>query len=807
MCCLARRDTTPNSKSFDTLYRGIKVPNENTVTIHKSPFLCIGHNLITNFVHQKFYNFVLLSFVDDHHEINSDDTHAASITNLYRFCTPDQYLHFHQYKHIMPPKMRIPKKPSKLVQAASTSNPIARPAQREPALTADRDVEHPSGDRNVHGSIPVASITNVGGDDNGDDDDDDDADDDESSTIASRSSRSPTINSRDHSEIRSLEALLRAERLKSAKLKAQMFSSHRTLARNGLDIPDPLPLRDYISEEDDIINDVDTIEVGTFGFRDGPYIYVKNPIDQATVPALVERKRQEYKDKNNGAEPWDRYTQTPDAEAAWRRITTNTVSQVGSYESRNWIKCLYYCNIPDGVARYAIIRVCNLYDFKSLTSADDDTFKGYITTFQKSATGSKTSIPLPAIPCLKALRCWARWHRLTTGSSPVATDFTYEEAVLAWKRYNFESNLSINKMDTPTPPDKFKSFKLNVWRVFSDAVITYFSSIRGVLHLPLSYLLRPVDTYSTEALARYAEMDDNNLDSKLLRTIILDLNTPEIAEDNGRLYTLLIPLIQNTTAWEHCRGPSFIGNGRAVWKALLHKGDGDANQMARMWEAQTILRTAKLDESNRGDPKAKFDAFIRNLTMAFNELEACNAPVDPSQQVLTLLRQLGSPSRFDPCRPTIIESPNLNSSFTNCVSFLDTVAGTTAHTTTVTASTRNVAAVTTEAPGRLPKAQWDALTVEQRKAHVKKMRSHKSAAPNGSANKRKPADNLSRGQKKEFKRLRSVQALAQTLVQSYTANGTPAPTVSPPQPSNPSAQFGSQIQALNTLITKGKNSD
>ena len=68
--------------------------------------------------------------------------------------------------------------------------------------------------------------------------------------------------------------------------------------------------------------------------------------------------------------------------------------------------------------------------------------KNYIEKFQKSA-GS--AMPLLAIQCLKDIRCWARWFRFTTGRTPISEDFTYAVAAQGWKRFTYETILTVNK--------------------------------------------------------------------------------------------------------------------------------------------------------------------------------------------------------------------------------------------------------------------------------------------------------------------------------------------------------------------------
>jgi hypothetical protein len=220
--------------------------------------------------------------------------------------------------------------------------------------------------------------------------------------------------------------------------------------------------------------------------------------------------------------------------------------------------------------------------------------------------------------------------------------------------------------------------------------------------------------------------------------------------------------------------------------------------------ANNIIATVTLDDSNRGNFKSKFDQFIRTLQGAFNELSDLKVEVSPHQQVLHLLNRLVGHRDSNFCRSTIMASEELSNDFSKAVAHLETVLRTSGNEDR--RSTRNVSAVSTTSSGRVPNEQWKAMTSEQRKAHLKKMRKKNADSTKGESGKKRKheGDNkLSRSQKKEFTHLRNVESLAiDALSAMPSQNATPV-TIS--TSNNPSEQFGSKIQALSAQIAKGKS--
>jgi hypothetical protein len=181
-------------------------------------------------------------------------------------------------------------------------------------------------------------------------------------------------------------------------------------------------------------------------------------------------------------------------------------------------------------------------------------------------------------------------------------------------------------------------------------------------------------------------------------------------------------------------------------------------------------------------------------------LDKLGTPRTGSDQVLVLFRQLqiSDNTTYAPYRSTVMNDPVMSESFTDAVAHLATQF----HIDQVPkASTRNISIVksTDKQPYkavRLPADVWNKMSSDERTAHLGKARATKRAA--------NPAP-AQRGQKKELKRLRKVEALAKDAIVSYNAQGTSANPAPPPPPQNPAEQFGTKFSSLEAVVSKKKD--
>jgi hypothetical protein len=502
-----------------------------------------------------------------------------------------------------------------------------------------------------------------------------------------------------------------------------------------------------VDDDDSIID----MKIDTGCFRHGPYRYFDDKLTDTQIQEKLESWLETSKGAMFGKCPWqsNHWQAKPNPEAAWREHYKAIVGVDKEAVNKNWECLMQACHIGEGslliLARYLDIR-----SLRDITSPDDTTFTSYVSKMTKTK-----GLPITSIPCFKALRVWARWFTIIHSRQPEPQDFTALEAQWACKRYEMEHNLTAHLPTSPETPKVLKSFKADDWRLFRDSTITYVEQTRGVLNLPLSYLFRPEDKPTDDDIEAVADVDPSQ-DAYLMRMMVIDTKVSSIADDNRRLYSLLLPLLQNTDAWEGIRSKARTGDGRTMWITLIQRGDGDTAQNMRCWSAQETMSRLTLDDSNRGSAKAKFDHFIKLMQGAFNEMPALGEPVSEAQQVQTLIQRLANHKNMESYKSTIIGNPTLLTSFGATVAHLETCL-TTAGVFGKT-STRNVSAVTTDSSGRIPKDVWDNMSKQDKNEFLKNRK--KAGAKKGNGNKRKApsyatatGSNMTAKEKKKMKQL------------------------------------------------------
>ena len=582
------------------------------------------------------------------------------------------------------------------------------------------------------------------------------------------------------------------------------------------------------SDDDTDDDEVEILDVVSHaGFALGPYIFPTVPTlplsiesFQAAANAAGEADRL----ANGGKWEWERSNgyaeyeaKQPGAfEAMYRGRWYDRVLKAQTDNIKNWSVILRACHFKtNGYSsqEFRDIMKQGANSLASFSTADSKKFTTWLDTVNK-----KVPLGIDTIQCFHALRCWVRWFQWLNGRLPFMVEFTSEQATIAWSRYSYESNLNINPLSAPDAPAKFKSFRLQAWRQFSESVMEYLAAHRGVINLPLTYLVRPSAVYTMEELNAFKQKFNPSYEAYLMKAVKIDLTVPEIAQDNIRLYSLLIPLVQDTDAYATVASLRNSRDGRALWLALTSRGDGGMNQDSRRWQAQSILFSTTLDESGRGNSQQRFDNFVRQLQTAFNELASLEEAITESEQVRILLRQLNAHQnpKYQPFLSTIVATDSMRTSFQAATNHLSSMFTITTPSNPGKTSTRNVSAVTTNGTvGRVPKEQWNAMSSEQRKAHIKKMKSNKGSTDSNNTNqKRSATDGMSRRTKQEHKRLRKVASLALELVEGFQSSGQSATPVAPTTSRNPSEQFGTQIghkiesmKSALSQLKKDKNDD
>jgi hypothetical protein len=412
-----------------------------------------------------------------------------------------------------PNPARIPKKSARVQPLPNPSpsqspNVTARPERHEPAARrSERDVEDPTGEQRRNSNSVSTGMPYV--------EDGPDPEDFEGLT------RAQLVN-----KLRLLSG-------RNANMSAEWMARERALFFNAIVNSSPS------NNDDDDVPEV--VKVGCWGFRDGPYDYYVGRIPDSALPTIVEHQRQYLKYKRN-QEPWmfAPHCEKANPEEEWRSWLAEGYRIRSDLAMLNWQILLAQCHIGHLTSNIVFLKQFGLQNIDAITMCDSRTFDGYITSLSK-LTGNRT-IPFPARQCLKALYCWTRTFRITRGRNPKSQDFTPTEAERAWKRFTFEQNLVINPPSDPSVPEKFRAFETDQWKVFRDAVQAYASQTRGILNLPLSYLLRSSDTpeRAVDDPTLWATPD---LDEPITQTVLLDRaamnSSSEIGQDNRRVICIV----------------------------------------------------------------------------------------------------------------------------------------------------------------------------------------------------------------------------------------------------------------------------
>ena len=145
------------------------------------------------------------------------------------------------------------------------------------------------------------------------------------------------------------------------------------------------------------------------------------------------------------------------------------IRQAQTDNAKNWIVSLQAWHFQ--TAGPSFKEFCNvlMLGVKSLASfhhTDDKKFTTWLDTINK-----KLPLSMDIIQCFHALCCWVCWFQWLNGCLPFMVKLDLNQDEIAWSCYSYKSNLGIHTLDSPDPPTKFKSFRLQAWRQFWESVM------------------------------------------------------------------------------------------------------------------------------------------------------------------------------------------------------------------------------------------------------------------------------------------------------------------------------------------------
>lgn len=125
------------------------------------------------------------------------------------------------------------------------------------------------------------------------------------------------------------------------------------------------------------------------------------------------------------------------------------------------------------------------------------------------------------------------------------------------------------EFDSPEVPSKFESFGFKKFHAFSEGFTAFSSAKRGCLEVPLVCVLSKHVAATAEMLDHASGTNAGNWSSTDERLInVVQLAGADFGTDNRRVWKLMVPYIQNTSAWPYVKRFATTMNGHAAFLVL-----------------------------------------------------------------------------------------------------------------------------------------------------------------------------------------------------------------------------------------------
>jgi len=412
--------------------------------------------------------------------------------------------------------------------------------------------------------------------------------------------------------------------------------------------------------------------------------------------------------------------------------------------------------------------------------------------------GERPSIPFASIRLLQAMRHWTI-ERQRCGLPIVHNELTHDELERILERMEEEESIAEMKPVPPPLPDKFSSFGKN-WRVFSEGFKGHCAVVRGMMHIPLAYLLREHTVVTPDHRAAAYSTADARLMS------IVRLEGKDYQKDNSLVWQLLRPLVLETAAWNYVKQYDVTQDGRSAFLALQTRGEGEAAVDARRAAAEDIIQTARYTGKSK---RFSIQHYINLLQGAYTELESIGEgeyALTEKQKVSIFTKGLVA-EEYAATKHSIFQNEETRSDFQKCYAFVETMEQFKPSYATTSSFDRNISETgssqmktdKTDKGYRSP-AQWAALSKEEKEKILSARRSKKSG------------DKRNKG-KKENKNKRKLEAVVKEAAEAIsaitednnaTANGTDGDSSRTSNGSSsgsaPADQFGRKAHAIKKIL-------
>jgi hypothetical protein len=231
---------------------------------------------------------------------------------------------------------------------------------------------------------------------------------------------------------------------------------------------------------------------------------------------------------------------------------------------------------------------------------------------------------------LLAVRFWvANRQRLQKPVEPNAVNgvLAYNQAQMM--RHMLEDEARADKEQTAKMPEKFKT--PSQWRIFAEAMETYFSHLRGSGRIPLHYVIRK-NTVPTPNAVYDTELEEN--------IAIAPLVGNDFQRDNNRVYGIIKQLVLEGPGRSYILPFDKTSDGRAAWLSLTAHFEGESYRNRNVEEAYATLESLHYEGEQRG---FTFEKFVKKHNKAYLELERYGEPVLETKKVRDFIRRINSP--------------------------------------------------------------------------------------------------------------------------------------------------------------------
>jgi hypothetical protein len=277
------------------------------------------------------------------------------------------------------------------------------------------------------------------------------------------------------------------------------------------------------------------------------------------------------------------------------------------------------------------------------------------------AARQQPHFPYVSTRYLKAFRMWMDYRLLR--DEPLDADAYAIGMMAKWvKRVEEINNAETAKKSiTATPPNSLKS--LDDWESFEELFLTYLRTFRSIIGgMPLTYVLRPIEEVSQEALDTVYD----DIDTDLFNTA--RLNDDVFKTNNAQVYQLLKNVIFDGPGRYITKKYDTSMNGRAAFLDIKRQAEGTAATTTKKAKAYKSIATATYSGTSQ---RYTFDKYLEAHQKAHVTLAELGEPIAETKKVDDFLKGITDP-RLTTYKQIIDSDQSKLNDFEACAQYLKT---------------------------------------------------------------------------------------------------------------------------------------